>query len=223
MTIPPAPHTDELTPCLARYDRFQHGESCFAASHVDTEVRPELPASLRETAGTNHGSFLYLEPSKENFLYKHSNCWICGDWVEVVFEATVADLPQLGDDVTCSALVSIDNFSQPVPLTPSRHGLWRGSRFLPPTERLLVIFRVGEELCTHPKLPVRTLQRPLQVPNRGDGSVCGEVNVLRVADLAEAFCLGVPPEGAAHVCGSAALCGGALHGPRLTSSTKAVS
>lgn len=65
MTIPPAPHTDELTPCLARYDRFQHGESCFAASHVDTEVRPELPASLRETAGTNHGSFLYLEPSKD--------------------------------------------------------------------------------------------------------------------------------------------------------------
>ena len=33
-----------------------------------------------------------MDGLEENFLYKHSNCWICGQWVE----ARIADSSYLG-------------------------------------------------------------------------------------------------------------------------------
>ncbi|CAL1151965.1 unnamed protein product [Cladocopium goreaui] len=99
------------------------------------------------------------------------------------------------------ALVSIDNFSRPIALHANWDGIWRGSRFLPPTERCFVVFQMGEELITvHQGLPVRSLQRPMAMPlwrqspqvGAAVGS-CTEVNVLRIGALAEAFCNGTEP------------------------------
>lgn len=86
---------------------------------------------------------------QESLLYKHCSCWICGTWVEVQFEVRPGDLK--GSGAVC-ALSSIDNFRRPVPLSESQ-GVWRGSRFFPPTERCLLIFQVGEELDSTPRTP----------------------------------------------------------------------
>ena len=69
--------------------------------------------------------------------------------MEVQFEVRPGDLK--GSGAVC-ALSSIDNFRRPVPLSES-HGVWRGSRFFPPTERCLLIFQVGEELDSTPRTP----------------------------------------------------------------------
>ena len=185
------------------------------------EVRQELPSTLR-ACSERQRSFLYLQGTKENFLYKHSNCWICGQWVEVVLEAGPNDLPWPDDakskekGVTVCALISIDNFSRPITLRANWDGIWRGSRFLPPTESCFVVFQVGEDvITTHQGLPVRSLQRPMTVPlwRQRDAAMCGngnamasceEVNVLRVGELAQAYCNGAEPPRGAHVRCSAA-------------------
>ncbi|CAJ1355657.1 unnamed protein product, partial [Effrenium voratum] len=145
------------------------------------EVKPELTALLRDRAKTRN---LHLH-TKENIL--NSNCWICGEWVEVLFELAPGDFPEkpAEEDPVC-ILMCLDNFSRPTPLTAQSDGVYRGSRFLPPCERCFLALRVGQTLGVHPRLPVRSLQRPLLLPLQGTQRELAEVNVLRVGALAEA-------------------------------------
>ncbi|CAE8636874.1 unnamed protein product [Polarella glacialis] len=192
---------------------------------LEDEVRPDLRAMLESRENHKGWAQGFARSSHCRGDGGSSSCWRCASWVEVMVRLTPGVsfspdvLPARGDAraVVC-ALFSINNFTQPLVLEPQADSSWQGSRFLPPTEEaFLVVFQIGngfqvaQDLPQSPLFPCARL--PLwqagdegEGPNQDSGSGqvrVSEVNLLRVGDLAEAFCSSAHPEGAAWVVGCA--------------------
>jgi len=178
------------------------------------ETRQETTTALRDKMPREAAGELYLQSWKASLNFKHNNCWICNGWVEVLIQVYPGDLgvefPNALDvDLTICALMSVDNFSQPV-LLREEEGRWTGSRFLPPAERIFMVIQMGNQLTVHRRLPTRMLLEPLTIPLRssaapeGGSSTVFEINVLRVGSLAAAYCRGEPDASEARVICTAA-------------------
>eukprot|EP00930_Biecheleria_cincta_P025946 TRINITY_DN18386_c0_g1_i1.p1 TRINITY_DN18386_c0_g1~~TRINITY_DN18386_c0_g1_i1.p1 ORF type:complete len:1099 (+),score=210.25 TRINITY_DN18386_c0_g1_i1:139-3435(+) len=170
---------------------------------LSNKVKPDVCQALRMLGNNARGKHNHTDTMRQDCKC----CWLCGAWVEVAFEinssvSLLDDFAPKPDAPVC-VLLSIDNFSRPIPLLQCTDAAgekcWRGSRFLPPTsEDLHMVLQVGNHLHVLQELTTKDLHQALRLPLWKVGTGAEEtteashdeilqVNSINVASLAEKY------------------------------------